>query len=220
MGNRPLLKLWITSCSVIALAACGGNPTPAGDRALFLQDDFANPTSGWEVSTNADAEIGYADGQYRLLVQSANVSVWGVPGLDLTDLTLEADAHHAAGPLNNEFGALCRLTNDGSENSFYYGLISSDGYFALGKIAKNVNTILFPATGSFQPSSAILTGPTALNHLQLTCMGERIAFSVNGTALGEFTDTALNHGDVGLLAGTYNTGGVEIRFDNVIVKKP
>jgi len=38
--------------------------------------------------------------------------------------------------------------------------------------------------------------------------------------IDEVKDTELVSGDVGLIAGTYNEPGTDIRFDNFIVRQP
>jgi hypothetical protein len=38
--------------------------------------------------------------------------------------------------------------------------------------------------------------------------------------VGDFTDNELTHGDIGLLAGTYDEGGVQIHFDNLVARQP
>ncbi|MEP7357239.1 MAG: hypothetical protein ABI847_08365, partial [Anaerolineales bacterium] len=195
-----------------------GTPLPPG---VLFQDDFSNPNSGWDRHTGADLTTDYDAGQYLVAITDPGVDVWGQPGLDLTDLAFTADTQYAAGPANNEYGLMCRYQRGGDgKNSFYFFLVSSDGYFALGKVIKDVRTILSPTEGSFQPTSALLPAPDAVNQLQAVCQGDHFSMSVNGTPVGDFTDNDLTQGDIGLVAGTFDEGGVKIHFDNVLVRKP
>lgn len=204
----------------LALAACAA-PTPVPNpTGPYLQDDFSDPNSGWDTTTSAEGTLAYAEGHYRVTVNAPNVYVWGTPGLELTDLVLEATAQHTGGPVDNEFGLLCRYTRNGDQANFYFGVISSDGYFAVGKVTPQATTILAPEIGSPQPSAAIVTEPQATNQLRLSCVGDHIAFYINDTLAGEFTDPDHTHGDVGLLAASYSTGGVQIDFDQVVVAAP
>jgi hypothetical protein len=43
---------------------------------------------------------------------------------------------------------------------------------------------------------------------------------VNGFQLAKTSDTTLKHGDVGILAGTFQQTGADIIFDNFIVFAP
>jgi hypothetical protein len=161
------------------------------------------------------------EGRYLIAVEEPGVEVWARPGLALTNLVFEAETQYAAGPANNEYGLICRYERRGDgRNSFYFFFISSDGYYALGKVVGDVRTILSPEVGSFQPSDAIRLEPEATNTLAATCSGSRLALAVNGVPVGEFTDDELRRGDIGLIAGTFDEGGVRIHFDNVVVRQP
>jgi hypothetical protein len=208
-----LLGLWSASCGSRT------PPTSTGEPGVILRDDFSQPDSGWDVHAGPDMTTDYDAGRYLIAVGEPNIDVWGRPGLELADALLEADAQYSEGPLNNEFGLMCRYAHSSDADSFYYFFISSDGYYEMGKVVKGTRTPLEPA-GGFQPSPAIKPNPQDVNHLAATCRGDRFSFAINGTPVGEFTDDELPRGDVGLVAGTYDEGGVRIHFDNVVVRLP
>lgn len=204
---------------LLALAGCApATPTPRAD-GVILDDDFANPQSGWDDYSASDITTTYADGQYRIQVQAPNLDAWGLAGLDLNDMRIAVDTRYGAGPADNTFGVLCRHTVSGEANNFYFFLISSDGYYAMGKVVKDAYTFLNPA-GDYEALAAIQTDPGAVNRLEAVCQGDQLAFTVNGVAVATAQDAELTHGDVGLIAGSFNTGGVEILFDNVVVRQP
>ena len=207
----------------LVLAACGGPrpPTAPAEPSVIFRDDFSDINSGWDQHRGADVVTDYDEGGYLLAVEEPGVSVWARPGLDLADVVLEADAQHAAGPDNNEYGLMCRYSRGGDgRNSFYFFMVSSDGYYALGKVVRDVRTILSPAEGSFQPIEAVAFDPRAVNRLRASCQGTQLALSLNGELLAEFSDSELARGDVGVLAGSFDEGGVRITFDNVVVQQP
>ena len=204
-------------------AGCGparasGTPPPAG---VLFQDDFSNADSGWDKNTGADVTTNYDNGQYLISVAQPSVDVWAKPGLDLTDVAVTVQTQYRAGPVNNEYGVMCRYQRGGDgKSSFYFFVISTDGYYALGKVSKDVRKILSPSQGSPQPSTAIKPAQDAINEISASCSGTHQALTVNGTLVGDFTDNELKHGDIGLLAGTYDEGGVQIHFDNLIARQP
>jgi len=206
----------------ILLAACASPPaaTPGADQNVLFQDDFSQTTSGWDKYTASDVVTNYDDGQYLIAVEDTDVDVWARPGLDLTDVTLEVDATYAAGPVNNTFGVICRYERQGDKNSFYFFLISSDGYYSMGKVSKNERTVLNPTSGEFQPSEGVSLDLASTQRLRASCLGRRMSLAVNGTPLGEFEDDELTRGDIGLIAGTFDEGGVRIHFDNLEARKP
>jgi hypothetical protein len=217
---------WLVSAiclGLVATAGCGpakssATPPPAG---VIFQDDFSKNSTGWDQHTGADVTTNYDNGQYLIQVSQPSVDVWAEPGLDLSDVALQVQAQYSAGPANNEYGVMCRYQRAGDgKSSFYFFFISTDGYYALGKVSKDVRTILSPAQGSPQPSTAIKPEQDGVNELMATCSGNHLSLSVNGTAVGDFSDDELKHGDIGLVAGTYDEGGVAIHFDNLVARQP
>lgn len=208
--------------AALGLAGCRSGrptPTPAGPGVIF-HDDFSQTNTGWDVYSGADAITDYEAGHYVIQVGEPGINVWSRPGLDLEDAVVLVEAQAAAGPANNEFGVMCRYSRAGDgRNSFYFFLVSSDGYYALGKVVNDLRTILAPP-GGFQPSDVIALDAGTSNALRATCQGQRLALMVNGTVLAETTDAELTHGDVGLVAGSYDEGGVRIHFDQFEVRAP
>lgn len=216
MTTRSSLLLRLLGAG-LWLAACQSAPTPRADGVL-LQEDFSDPHSGWDRHTADDLTTDYVDGQYLVSIKPANLDAWGLAGLDLNDMQIQAEARRAAGPPDNAFGLLCRFTRSGGRSNFYFFLISSDGYYAVGKVVQDKRTYLNPA-GDFEPWPAVKPDP-AVNVLAAACRGDQLTFTVNGQSAGPFSDTDLTHGDVGLTAGSFNTGGVQVAFDNVLVRQP
>ncbi|HET8628105.1 MAG TPA: hypothetical protein VFL91_11825, partial [Thermomicrobiales bacterium] len=65
------------------------------------------------------------------------------------------------------------------------------------------------------PSAAIKVG-SATNHLAVACQGDKITVSINGQAVGTYTATVLNAGEIGLYASSpTNTGNLEAVFTNL-----
>ncbi len=190
------------------------SPTPAGPAVLF-QDDFSNPESGWDRVNAKDGITDYTDtGAYRIFVNVDNTDVWANPGLNFTDVRIEVDATKVGGPDDNDFGVICRY--QGLDN-FYFFIISSDGYYAIGKVQEGEQTLL--SGENMEYSDAILQG-MATNHLRADCVGPHLVLFVNGNKLAEARDDAFADGDVGLIAGTFDTKGTDILFDNFTVFQP
>ncbi len=215
------LSALLVLTALVALGAGACAPRPSGapaDPNLLLKDDFSKTDSGWDQYTGAEGTVNYDQGQYLIKLEQPSIYLWGTPGLDLSDAAVEGDATYSAGPVNNEYGLMCRFTKSGDKSSFYFFVISSDGYYASGKVVKDQLTYLDPS--DFKASAVIRQAPTETNHLAATCQGKTMTFAVNGQPLASFQDGDLTHGDIGLLAGTFDEPGVAIHFDNVVVRKP
>jgi hypothetical protein len=198
------------------LEALGSEFSGGASGEILLQDDFSDTSSGWSETTFSEGASGYQNGEYRILVTSPLYSVWDYPNQDFyEDVRVEVDAHRIGGPNDIEYGLLCRHSN---VENFYFGSITVDGYFA---ISRRINGGEYEYVGmdSYQINNAINVGD-ATNHLRFDCVGSTLTLYANGVLLASVTDTALTTGDVGVYAGTFDTGGAEILFDNFTVYQP
>lgn len=218
MSSRHMVeKLAIALMLSLALLACKllvyPQPTERAGRVLF-QDDFSDPSSGWNRVTAASGETDYQDGVYRIFVNAPNVDVWSKPGLNFGDVRVEVDAFKVGGDRDNRFGVICRAIDN---NSFYTFIISSDGYYGIGMINDDQYQLL--GMDALQPTDAIHLG-SALNHIRADCIGDTLTLYINGVQAAQARDSSFPAGDVGLIAGTYDAPGTDIRFDNFIVYQP
>lgn len=219
---RILAILTIALAGPLALAGCerastppAGTGTPgAEDPALLFRDNFKDPSSGWSRVQEPNGVTDYYSGVYRIFVNTPNTDIWARPGLNFTDTRIEVDAYRAGGEDNNRFGLLCRAN---TESSFYVFMISSDGYYGIGKIKGSSYELI--GMDSLLPSEAINTG-TATNRVRADCVGDRLSLWVNDVLLQEVQDDEFTSGDVGLIAGTYGAVGTDIHFSNFVVSAP
>ncbi len=185
--------------------------TGSGDTMFY--DDFSNKGTGWDRFSSAEGTMDYDGGGYRFLVNALQTNFWSTPGKDFTDVRMEVDVAKLNGPDENRFGMLCRFL----ENNYYFFLLSSDGYYTIGKYIGS-NALLLGQV-EMQPSDSINQG-LAVNHLRADCIGDTLTFYVNGVQVASAQDTDLSQGDIGLLAGTFADPGVDIMFDNFVVIQP
>jgi len=189
---------------------------PAGQSLQVLfQDDFSNPRSGWDTMHEDDATIAYEDGHYRIWLNYPHTTIWGNPNLHFADVRVEVDALKAGGPDNNQFGVLCRYQN---ADNFYFFIISSDGYYGIGK-SKNGEDTLLTGNGNMVFSPDIPQGHAGV-HVRADCKGEDLTLFVNGQRLVSARDADFAEGDVGLIVGTFDQPGADIIFDNFAVYQP
>ncbi|MDK1080375.1 MAG: hypothetical protein QGD88_02760 [Anaerolineae bacterium] len=157
--------------------------------------------------------MDYDSSGYRFLINSEQTNFWSTPGLSFEDVRLEVDVAKLNGPDENRIGLICRYT----DGNYYFFMVSSDGYYTIGKYIDGNIIQLGQDQMKFNPS--INTG-LAINHLRADCVGNTLTFYVNGNPVAQVKDTDIVEGDVGLLAGTFAVTGVDIIFDNFVVLKP
>jgi hypothetical protein len=180
----------------------------------LYHDDFSDPASGWTGTVSPNGSLGYTDGSYRIQVQSPFYDLWAVSGQAYGDVQIEVDATRLAGPLSNRLGLICRFQDNAN---YYIFIISSDGYYAIGKIKNGAVSLLGQ---EMMASSTFIQQGDASNHLRFDCIGDTLKGAVNGQVIAITSDADFSEGDAGLLAGVFDESGVEVSFDNFVVYKP
>jgi len=216
----PLAVLLLSLACALpgGLALPTAEPTIPPSGTVLLQDDFSNPLSGWDRGSKPEGMMDYDGGVFRILVNTPEFMFWSAPGRHFTDVRIEVDTAKLNGADENRAGIICRW--DGKQ--FYFFLISSDGYFAVGRsVVQKDDTVQATLLGQNQMafSSNIRTG-MAVNHLRADCVGNTLTFFINGFPVAQVNDPVLTSGDVGLIAGAFKQGGVDIIFDQFMVLQP
>jgi len=204
-----LISLVLTSCSSPLITNL---ITPSG--GILFEDDFSDFSNGWSRVLEPHGLMNYDADGYRMWVNTPGYNYWSTAGQNFSDVNIEVDATRLSGPEENRFGIICRYKD--AEN-YYFFIISSDGYFGIGKVFQGQTTLI--GQDMMTRNAGILPGE-ALNHLQASCIGDNLFFYINGLPVAMTTDGDISEGDVGLITGAFETAGVDILFDNFIVKKP
>ena len=206
------LALVSLACQFSAPSASTPTPIPPSGETLFY-DDFTDMSTGWDRFTSAEGTMDYDGSGYRFLVNALQANFWSTPGKSFRDVRMEVDVAKLSGPDENRIGLLCRFV----ENNYYFFMVSSDGYYTIGKYVGGNAIQLGQSEMQFDPS--INTG-LAVNHLRADCDGNSLNFYVNGNLVAQAQDADFVEGDIGLLAGTFAQPGVDVIFDNFVVLQP
>lgn len=193
--------------------AAQSQPSSQSGSILFI-DDFSDPSTGWDTWNDNNSMVAYQDGGLRFLINQPDFDFWSRPGKYYQDVHIEVDATKNGGPDNNDFGLICRFTD---RDHFYAFLISSDGY--TGIINVNDGQYIILSGENMQYNEAIQLG-SAVNRLGADCTGSNLRMYVNGQKVLEAQDASHMAGEVGLMVGSYDIPGVDILFDNFVVKSP
>lgn len=214
-----LLALLILSpaCSSSSTLPGGGETTARPTGRIYFQDNFSNEATGWPSVRKEEGITDYENGVYRIFVNVSNDDYFATPQLPSppSDVRVEVDATKVAGPDNNDFGILCRYQDN---NNVYQFVVSSDGYIGILKL---VDGSMQSIAAETLIESPIVHEGNAQNHIRADCIGDLLTLYVNGQQVATAQDTTfINSGAVGVFAGTYDTPGTDIHFDNFIVTAP
>ena len=202
---------------LLFLSACAAPipiPTvvPANPGDILYQEEFEDNTTGWDRIANEHGIMDYDNGGYRFLIREPGFNLWSTPEKNFSDVRIEADVTKLNGPDENRAGLMCRYQN----GDYYFFIISSDGFYAVGKYIGG--NILLLGQNEMQPSELIKKGD--VNHLRADCIGNTLSFFVNFNEVTAVQDTDFPSGDVGLVAGAFSEPGVDVLFDHFVVIQP
>lgn len=201
-----------SACQLPSLAA-NFFEIPSG--AVLFQDGFSDPSSGWEIYNHLEnGTMDYFDGFFRIHVLGEYQMLSTGTGLNFSDVQIEADMIKVVGSSDDMFGLVCRAQD--TEN-YYFFVISSDGYYGIGKVIAGVQSML--GSQGMLPSEIISQGKT-INHLRADCIAENLVLTVNGQELTTEVDYDLESGDIGILAGTMQDTENVVLFDNFSAINP
>ena len=200
---------------VLASLACLSTGVNTSANNVLFSDDFTDTSKKWEQVSETSRTTDYYNSAYRITINNFDSDTWANPkGESFTDTRIEVDATKNSGPDDNDFGVICRYT---AVDKFYYGVISSDGFYAIMKMTSTGGA---PIGSKNMAESDLITKGAATNHIRFDCVGSTLTLYVNGTQLGQQMDTEYSAGNVGLVAGTFSEVGTDILFDNFFVYKP
>lgn len=234
------MRRWI-SLGLVALAmtvaACGGgksntaSSTAPGSSSpsvssssqsdVLFEDSFSSNANSWnEKSNDPDYSAAVAGGGYNVKVTTdttVNLESTSAPKGD--SVSVEATyKSNQVDPQNSIIGVLCRRSDKG--DTFYYGQITTDGYWGIFKRVNGSSTPLKTAPATANP--AIKGGSGATNVVRLDCDGAAgspvtLTLTVNGTKIDQVTESApLDAGTFGLRI----TGpGTDVTVTHVVVRK-
>ncbi len=208
-----LLLLGSQGC-VSGYARQSSAATAAPGTTLF-SDDFSDRYSGWGSRAQGGAKVEYDKGGLRIQVGEKQHDSWSVAGKNFKDVQIEVDATRLDGPEDNVFGIVCRYLD---QDNFYMLIVTSDGYYGIARVKDGEYSMI--GSDQLQYTGSAIHRGAASNHLRADCVGSTLRLYANGQVLMEAQDTDFTSGDVGLLAGAYLTPGVDILFDDFVVKRP
>lgn len=204
-----ILLLALPSLSCLSFGARGYT------NDVLFADDFSSTGKKWDQVSDVTRSTDYYNNAYRITVSKTDSDAWANPAnQSFTDTRIEVDATKNGGPDDNDYGIICRYN---AVDKYYYGVITSDGYYAIVK--KTPDGVQPLGKGTLLESDKITKG-AATNHIRFDCVGSTLTLHVNGDQIDQQTDTDYTAGNIGLIAGTFSEVGTDILFDNLFVYKP
>lgn len=184
---------------------------PTGGSILY-QDDFTDQNSGWDVGGGDSADRRYAGGRYEIEVITDNFYAWSNPGRTFGDVVITTTAQAVNSTGEGDYGLLCRYQDT---DNFYALEISEDGYYSIWK-AENGE---FIALVDWEYSSSIPQDGSPVT-ITAACVADSLTLAANGVQLAQVFDSSFASGDIGLIAGTWDLGGLVMGYQEIVVHRP
>jgi hypothetical protein len=209
--------------AILALAACiaiGGAAAMTPARAqtpapgtVLLKDSLAEAASGvFPAGSRSGGKTAYVDGEFQMAL-SERADIVGVIPLMASDASLEYDARLVGDPTGQHIAAFCRARpGDGGLSGYEWMIWPWTGTQALFRLDQGQVLTLVPST-----RAAGLLGDNRSYHFQLTCAGDTIAMSINGTNLATVHDSQYRDGQFAMIAGTGDAQTMDARFRNLVI---
>jgi hypothetical protein len=193
-------------------------PLAMNEPCLTFNDSFGSPATGWPLINNSDVQMGYLDGEYRILSNKlAQRFIAVAPTCGRASYTVEVDARWNEA-IGKGYGLMLGLSADGS--SYYLlEIFPNQRSYSLAWFTPGNNGFIVPLySAAIQPGTAVnhIKGIVTYDNPQET----RIHLEINGVEVWETWQHDFPPPTrVGLFSSTdHNAAVSDARFDNFVVK--
>jgi hypothetical protein len=205
--------------STLFATACGqpsADPTTPGRDILFSEDFTAGEANGWQTESDDLGYTAVVNEQMVIELNAPNVLQYVTleePLFD--DFTLEVDVTQLAGPTEGSYGVLFRMAGPGQ---FYRFDLTGNGLYIIER--RNGDGTWARLVDDWIPSPAIHQGLNATNRLRVSAVGSSLFFYINDQLVQQLIDQTHLSGQLALDAGTFGQPGLQVAFDNLVVRQP
>jgi hypothetical protein len=194
------------------------------DHSLF--DDFSSEALGWPVFDDGVTILKYENQAYSFQITEPDFYDWAYFPVDFIPYEIWFDVQGPAGQQDGTFGVFCQLQD--ADNYYYAEFDLQDNSYLIGQ---SVNGEDFPLTTQnssgqyWQSTSALLSPPTSVNRIGVTCYPDSITLFINDQWVDEVSVSQPfdGPGEAAFFVYTFDfagENGYKVLFDNVEVWQP
>lgn len=207
--------LMLALLSAMLVGCIAALPPPQATRSFSLgelqfEEEFDQP-GNWDTYNLEGVFLNIEDGAYHMQVSLEDRYVWGLNREAHDNAVIETEVFLRSDYERSIMGIMCRASSQNNSRGYFF-LISANGNFS---IRRSDGTALEPLV-RWQPSTAIRLGSDR-NRLRAVCVGDYLAFYINGEFVAETRDHLYRAGFAGLAVGVAGTGDVDAVFDHVSI---
>jgi uncharacterized RDD family membrane protein YckC len=193
---------------------------PLKEGRILVQDDFSDPTSGWDNDVFNEGETVYGEGAYRIFVKEERLQMWSNIVLEprREALRLNVEATQLAGTAGDLVGARC-YTDVDSNAGYILGISPAERGGLIGAFQGGEYRLLESSGEAVDAVSPLREE----NQLRVECGASPggptvLTLVVNGESIVRAEDETgrRNFDAIGLFVDT-TEGGAEALFDDIVV---
>jgi hypothetical protein len=205
--------------SALLLTACFGGSSRSfgpGRDVLYIDNFTTGETGPWHTEGDEMGRTAVVGGRLLISIDAPQLMQFAtLREPTFRDFSLDVEATLLDGPADASYGLLFRMQ---SPAEFYRFVVTGTGLYMIER--RNGDGSWSRLSQEWAESPAIQLGLNATNRLQIIASGANFAFYVNDVLLRQVQDTAYAEGNLALDAGTFGQGGVQVAFDNLVVRRP
>jgi hypothetical protein len=210
-----ILCLLVSGCSAFHNGKISQDLLPGKESGQVLfEDDFTDPSSGWEVINNAYELKGYSSGGYMISVNQTDSRAVSTTNLNYLNVVISVEPQKITGARDTQFGLVCRFQD---KFNFYAFTVSADGYAGIVRVVDGVAELL--GSDQFLRVEGIKMDD-GINALVAKCENDTLQLVVNGETVIFANDDTINNGDAGLFVETFETADAAVVFNDFVIIKP
>lgn len=184
--------------------------TAISEGAVVVRENFDIPAlSPFEPAVTESAIYRFVDGAYAIAISTTEYITWEPLEDRYTDASVAIDTT-ISGPTDGAAALLFRMQDD---DNFYMFVVNGERSYQIDLLINNEWTTLV----SWTENDAIAPLGES-NQLRVEMRGNTFEFYVNDQLVDTVEDDTFARGEVAFAANSFSESGVEIRFDNLIVR--
>lgn len=210
-GYLPDFLLLIAALLTVTVATVQPVLAEPPAEKLVITDDFSNPDSGWDISSDFTAAMTYTGMEYSIFLKSANLPVFSINRKigEMSDFIAEVDIREAE-PVKSGYVAILFRYQD-TQNYYAFLINNSNRTFRIiHRMGERINPLQ-----DWTPSNYIKP-ESGINRLKIVCKGPQIEAFANDNKLSTVRDTMFVKGYLGFEVDTF-VAPQEYLFSNLKV---
>jgi len=215
-------SLFTNSCllftTIFLLVACGGSEEAflEDDDVIFSDQFIPGETGDWLVEGDDVGQTAVIDQKLVISIDQPNTLQYTTLQEPIVNnFLMEVDTQQISGNPESSYGVLARMRG---ADQFYRFEITSSGLYMAER--HNADGTWSQYLDDWTESAAINQGLNTVNRLKIEAVGPNLLFYVNETLLHEVYDNGVGlEANVGLDAGTFGQTGLQVAFDNVVIRE-